>query len=1214
MRIKQARAVYSRVIGVALWGLVSVGTAQAAPFDGSAPGGGPMANSARPPDVTPPPPTTAQQLSPVPAKWRNGTAGGAAVASYGPQGDMGMQSALPVGYPRPVSEWRAKEMAFYEKALVAGKFDVLVAPFQVSGWAFDRATRSLMTAELAAAIARSQKGVVADPYLVAKALGEGQRQYQPKDVIRLADLLGVRTVIRPFVGHDRSGKMHITVMVGERGDATRPEMAWTQPPAVREFGGIAFGDELPAIEAFETLLPELVKAVGHEPVPPAMASVDVRTVKLDLLATPKAMLAAPSSAVRDAYIFLLLDALTPDMQERAREQFAERALLALAHVPPSTPDYRALRARAYMTLGLRMAAIKVLGVPQNDDERELMAALNGNLPDVRKYAALEKNAWKWLLQKRDETRIASHYGVVNRKDILAEIAARHLPGELWPYMATRALLDWDNWMQFDNASTKALLDAELPIKGLSLQDIIGGGINMQDESKLRTAVDLSVVNHGRSWLEGNTLSWCCAKGADRPGLVNYLEWALAVGDSNLTQRIQFYSQTQGRSEVALQYANSLDVVYQGYPYYMAVRAQVEARLAGELGGAQREGMRKTAYDHAFNAQYWEQGQSRVSELARGVVQGTGLNPYGYHDALYYEDRPFRPYFSTWASGGDMKIIERNQVEAVKGAMWEFSTVSRLVQTYRSYHPGEPLADMLLESVEQRFLGDPRRNDWFAYEALSRGDVQAAQGFYRDNIRLAPGQWHAYEELGRMAFETGDVEEASKIYLSYPGFKKGTDAQRVGVANDAYEAGSRFYWSGHFDLAKPLYEVAAAQGTGAASEMSSALRLKLLAGDIDGAMAGSMERARRYNDSYAFRDFLGMLHAKGQSTRAWEGFGQLVRESKRPHVWESALVGHHVGKTTEAQVVRWAQQDQFKGLGANQNAAAVYLLRFACTDRTPTAALVQELHGLDNPTWQLDGYHDLVVRAPVGTGTGVIAGPTVGGHGAVLPIGVFDRVKKHQVRSDLAYFAQAYRALQLKDYAGAKAVFDEASKLYDFSDTSIYILPYYAMAAAKAGDLAGVEAMLKVREARRGFDGNLARAVLAAVAGNTDQALESLRLARYRRPHTEDRPLLTQYTLGEIAEWVAEQTGDGRIRQFALEWVQKAQQFEPWHAWAYAMEARLTQIPEQRQRAIAMTQYLDPLSQRLSTFGAAEISAAVKAYKGRNPFLAPMVNAKGSSAI
>jgi hypothetical protein len=82
-----------------------------------------------------------------------------------PQADWGTQ--IPQAYPRPVSIWRSTEKAFYEQLLSRGSFDVLVVPFQVQNFAVDRASRSLMAAQLALAIAASEKARVPDPYLVA---------------------------------------------------------------------------------------------------------------------------------------------------------------------------------------------------------------------------------------------------------------------------------------------------------------------------------------------------------------------------------------------------------------------------------------------------------------------------------------------------------------------------------------------------------------------------------------------------------------------------------------------------------------------------------------------------------------------------------------------------------------------------------------------------------------------------------------------------------------------------------------------------------------------------------------------------------------------------------------------------------------------------------------------------------------------------------------
>lgn len=1113
-----------------------------------------------------------------------------------------MTQAVPKTYPRPVSEWLIQEKAIFEKMLSMGKYDVLVVPFQVSGWAVDRATRSAMTAELAAAIARSQKATVPDPYLVAKALGDGQRQLDSQDIYRLANALGVKRVVWGYAGHDRKGNMTVSILAQDNVASMRNGVVWTGPTVSKTFENIAVDDETPAIQQFESLLPDLLWAIGVEPIPVVFGKADNRPVKLDLPGSPKMLLESESSPARDAYTFLLLGLLTPQAQEKTKEKFAEKALLALTRLSPTSPDYRVLRARTFMALGLRMAAIKVLGAPRTDEERELLAALNGNLPEVRALVSKEKNPFKRLIQKLDENRIAANYWALNQKTAYGEVAALHLPGDIWPFIATRAFLDWDIWSQFDNGQLKLVLDQELPIKGYGLKDMVGGVVALGDPAKQETAVSLSIVNHGRKFLEGNAATWCCARAFDRPGVLDYLELVQVTGHSNLMRRIDFLNAIQGRSESAMRFVNSIDAVYKDYPQYAYERAKVEERLARNAGAAEKEGLLKASYLHAFNAMYWEQGQSWLSTAAANLQIGRTA-VYGHHDNFYYTDLPFRPNYWSWAKGGVRQAIHENEVASLKNATSEVSALSSLFSLYRRFYPLEKRATELLKSMDGRFIGAPQRYALFASDAVERGDLVAAQGFYRDNIRVNPLYWRSYEALGTLLFKAGDVDAAGKVYLSYPGFKHDSGESRVVLANEAFEAGSRFYWSGHFDLAKALYRISAAQNTGAASEMTSALRLKLLDGDIDSAMVGSMERAQRYNDSYAYRDFLGMLHAKGQSKYAWEGFGQLVRETQQPHVWETALVGHHMAGASEAEVVKWAQQSEFKDAGAGKNAAAAYVLRFASTDRIPSNTVADAIHGLDPSKWNSIDAKKNVIRAPGDSGHCETLAPGAGGFQTPHAGGPAVGYGRQVVCSDLAYFAQAYRAMKLTDYKTAKAIFDDSAKHYAMTELTSYMLPYYALAAAKAGDITGVENKLgTVVLGNQGFYYQLAKAVLAGVAGNNDQAFQFLKLARYSRPHTEDRPLLTQYTFGEIAELMAVLTGDQKIQRLALEWAQKSQKFEPWQSWSYAMEAKLTKNPGDRQRALAMTQYLDPQSERLSAFGKAEIDAAVNAYKGINPFL------------
>ncbi|MDB6159199.1 MAG: hypothetical protein JWO04_2905 [Gammaproteobacteria bacterium] len=130
----------------------------------------------------------------------------------------------------------------------------------------------------------------------------------------------------------------------------------------------------------------------------------------------------------------------------------------------------------------------------------------------------------------------------------------------------------------------------------------------------------------------------------------------------------------------------------------------------------------------------------------------------------------------------------------------------------------------------------------------------------------------------------------------------------------------------------------------------------------------------------------------------------------------------------------------------------------------------------------------------------------------------------------------------------------------------------------------------------------------------DEAVRALELARYRRPNTEDRPLLTEYTYGDICELLFSVTGNPRIRAIALHWAKKRQTSEPWQSWSYALEATLTHDPGDRKRAIAMTYYLDRKSQHLSAFKKPEIDEAVRMYERSNVFLKEKIVKANDKAI
>jgi len=459
----------------------------------------------------------------------------------------------------------------------------------------------------------------------------------------------------------------------------------------------------------------------------------------------------------------------------------------------------------------------------------------------------------------------------------------------------------------------------------------------------------------------------------------------------------------------------------------------------------------------------------------------------------------------------------------------------------------------------------------------------------------------------MLFEQGDVGEAAKVFMSYPEFAKRSGENTVSLSNHAYDAGSLFYWSGNFRHAMPLYRIAAELQTGSNASMSSEIRISLSGGDYAAALIGSLQRARRYNTAFAYRDYFGLLHAMGHSREAWDAFNLLIGQMANPELWETPLVGHRMAGASEPDVAEWVASDQVRKSGY----AGSYLLRASVTDRTPTPELASAVATVERPVSKVEFGPGFVVRVSVdGRNFQILNGPD----GTTMPLGAFENMKKTPVKSDLVYFAEAYRSMRAGDFTKANGLLGEAVALYDVRHPDLaYLLPYYAFAAAKSGDSGPVSARLdKFDVAHQRFDYHLARAVVAGLAGKTADSLGSLKLALYRRPFTESRPLYTEYQFAEICEWLYEATRNAKYRDMAVSWAKSVQAFSPWFAWPYAMEAKLSTNKGERSRAVAMAYYLDKKSERLAKVPKNEINVAVKGFANRNPFLKTRDSSKENS--
>lgn len=1136
-------------------------------------------------------------------------------------GDIAEQVGIPKSYARPLSDWKEAEKLRYRKLLSHGRFDTLVVPVQVRAFALSRGTRSLMTAELAAVF---PAGRTPDPYLVERALGEGDRYIDPAEVYQLAGQIGARQVIWGFAGHDRHGKLSLSFQrqtrdaAGGLGIANAVDASYENESAL--------GDELPALQVFEQRLPELAAQLAGPNTVPAPITVAGQALDGVLAETPLAMVTAPGDPAHDALAFQVLAYLVPEAAERARERFAERSWLALRRLSPAHPDYHLLKARAWWLLGQRPAALRELGTPRSPEEQELRAMLDGNQPRAAQLVGQVREGAFRLMATFDADRMLDDYLVADRARGEAAIAALRLPGETWSMMADRAIAEWDQWAQYNNSPLKRLLDRDFPIPDYTLEAISRGGVSAGNFEQLRTQKEISVLLHVRMLLESKAADWCCRGFTDRPDPRDLIELIEAEGEINPLREARFLRRTQGRPESALVWLARIENTFKGNPAYAFELGESQRERAKSLAPEEAATLRRTAFDSLQDAVFWSGTQTRVSAMAFEAQNNFPeliSRDMGSRDNYLASELPFRHYFPAREWGGRIPPQQINAEAALRDATSDISPLSFLVWSFGLDKPGgDAKVERLLQSVAGRFEGSTGL-DLIQFDFASRkGDLAAAENYLRKSIATQPRGWNAYGLLGDAYVTQGRWQEAEDVYMSFPGFQVGSGVNAVEISNHGYKIGQRFDEVGAPAAAMKFYAIASREPTGAAGDLISAAHVALMEGRLQDAASGFLECGRHYKDSSCYENFLEMSFALGGRERTWSAFRDLVRQFDDSIIWQATPVGHRLEGRTEIEVIAWAKAQHLQDAGARNNRLATALLREGVEDRIPGQGLAAAIAEIALPAWRKAPPEEFVVQPPSDGGPEFIQGPRRGAGGSVpatapMKLGAPPEATANTpVKSGLVFFAEVVQALRLGDPKRAAKIAAEAAAIYDLGDASTAqpaLLPYFAFAAAKAGESSLVEKYLSnFSRPEQGFNYHLARAVLAGLAGRPDEAMQSLRLARNRPPTAGEVMINSSYVYADICVMLADATHRAPFRKEALDWGRAQQELWPAAAWANALVAITSDDRVERQRAIALAAYLDPQSQWLKRVTPAERKAAIAANAGTNPFLKrPDLSAPGA---
>jgi hypothetical protein len=370
-------------------------------------------------------------------------------------------------------------------------------------------------------------------------------------------------------------------------------------------------------------------------------------------------------------------------------------------------------------------------------------------------------------------------------------------------------------------------------------------------------------------------------------------------------------------------------------------------------------------------------------------------------------------------------------------------------------------------------------------------------------------------------------------------------KRVGQAIEESHAWAEpenvFYFAGELEAARVYAAKVAKTNTYSSSDLQARVRLRLMAGDIPGALQLSQERLDRYENDFSRRDVAGMEFMRGHPEAAWATLAPRLALSDQSELW----VGVQVGQRLEGRSARAAYDWIVKsGYGhaklRNIDIGPVHALRLMTDDRTPSPDDLALLSELKSP--------------PSGRG--------------------LDGIEQLQVLAELKQLAVAPHVdpkavLALRDTIAA-----DTSEL----DRGPF-MPLYAWVAWQASD--GTDpslAPLRATTLTQDFDALLAKGVLLGLDKRPDEALQFLRAARFDLVNTigtERRDVRSApYSAAFVAWLLFNQTHDTRYRDEALLLARAHQRTFPYLAWPYALDALLSPAGPARDTAACRAAFLD----------------------------------------
>lgn len=1094
-------------------------------------------------------------------------------------------------YPdqQPDLAWQLTTRQTLDAAQAGAHFGYIVLPLQENYPEDDRTALLMASRYLAEQIQRRTHQAVMSPELAYRLLGPTAKQFRDAKAEALAKRFHAKLVV--FLGKDKSfGHGHwlhlATILADDSGHIKHYALKNVKLNKGKR----------PLEPEIERVAPALAaKLVPGAPTPkqkPVVQSVSYQTLpdKLDGLVTDA------KTPLDHAVALQLLALLTPHALAYQRHRLFERSLMALEEISPKSAGYDVLKARALFYLYRRPWAMPLLARTSSAAGKALKAYLNGNYPAAAKWTREIKNPVLKAAADLELTDLSYHY---YEKPPQPPVSL-NLPNLTWASLLDAGFHDDDDWYAPDNQPFFQGLDGLLPSFDKAFSQTQQARVLSGESDGDTTGWDLMQAvfdKAGHQTGEGHFSSRLEA------GDLWRLYQDLAVGNSlrHLYRDVQVY----GDYDDAVSLAQNLAPSLLGQPHFMNLYAQALYNEAKSVSGNRKNQLltkaHKLAYDAIVDAGHLSQDSADAygilstiaSEIPKAKLQ---FPPHGAYAPWPGLDFPsYALQYVRISSPGGLPYTNSN-----------FGTLEEAAQ-YKTLQ-GKALQKVLAA----RFDGNPLKAAFEASRLENKGDIPGAIKSLEKAIAEGDSAWNTYNELGHLYLGQGQYKKARDTYLRYPPFTDSNSQTPVSDSNDAYDAGSKFFWSGRYVMAEALYQICVSLQTGAASDYSAVERIALLHQDYAKALITAFHDARRYNDRYRFRDYLVLMHLLGYHQQADAGFKALSGRFDTPDLWESKLIGDRMRQVKLSQQIKSSEQFINDHHAPDIPEEARWFIANQLTmDRAPDIAAIKQLKPLDKSP----AIHEEM--------PGKLAQAFNTGHKNQAPVSLNSAPRSPLSQQPHHCAGIATQPAYYDSLLGFTTAFADFSSGHEKAAWHQFLaldcqhailnnkslqqaLPFMAMTAVEAGNKDHLDRLMAILH--KSLDGNnynlaLAEAVQAADQGHAGKALLALKRAFHYHPLTGWRPMGTWYQLALTSEWLYKRTHDRRFIDTALTWANRFEKIQPQFGWAYAFQARYAKDRDTRVQAAAFAHYLDPQSLWLSQVPSSIRKQGKRWWQSHNPFKA-----------